>query len=669
MHLPPIPSPDAEARRAAIARYDDLAVPTGALGRLAELGCWLAAAQGTCPPRRPPGRGWSSWPPTTASPPRASRPTRRTSRARRVVSAARAQHARRGARARRRGVAAGRRRGRRPLPRRPGPGQPARPRPSLPRRRRHGPHRPDGRADRRRDRARRRRRAGRSPTTRSTPAPTCWCPARSGSAPPRPASVLVAAITGAEPVAVVGRGSGIDDEAWMRKAAAIRDALRRARPHARDPLALLRVAGGADLAVLTGFLRSRPRCAGRRCCSTASSPVAAALVADELAPGARDWWLLAQRSPEPALALAAEHLELTPLLDLHVRLDDGSGAVAVVPLLRWPRGCSRRPPPDRTAGSSRTRAWGCERACGSPFAHRELHGLLLALSWLTVLPVRVAGADVGRAAAGALRWAPVVGALLGAARARCWSAWQRSGCRPPGCSPSGSWRSPPAACTSTGWPTPPTAWAATARPERALAVMREGGVGAFAVVTLVVVARGAGRGADRSWPRDPVVAVAAIGPGGGDRPGRVRLVRPPRGPRRPAGRAGRDGGGLAAGVGRRRCGGWRWPWPGSRWCRAARGRARWPSRWPRRVVVALSRAHPPPLRRGDRRRAGRRERARRHRRPRRARRRSPDRQSVLTLSDPAVARTPRGDARARSGGRRACASRSGCPAPCRAGCR
>ena len=57
MHLPPIPSPDAEARRAAIARYDELAVPAGALGRLAELGCWLAAAQGTCPPRPPPGRG------------------------------------------------------------------------------------------------------------------------------------------------------------------------------------------------------------------------------------------------------------------------------------------------------------------------------------------------------------------------------------------------------------------------------------------------------------------------------------------------------------------------------------------------------------------------------------------------------------------------------------
>ncbi|HEX5812912.1 MAG TPA: nicotinate-nucleotide--dimethylbenzimidazole phosphoribosyltransferase, partial [Pseudonocardia sp.] len=123
-----------------------------------------------------------------------------------------------------------------------------------------------------------------------------------------------------------------DDEGWMRKAAAIRDALRRARPHVRDPLALLRVAGGADLAVLAGFL---VQAAVRRTPVLLDGlvPVAAALVADELAPGARGWWLLAQRSPEPALGLAAEHLELTPLLELQMRLDDGSGAVAAVPLL------------------------------------------------------------------------------------------------------------------------------------------------------------------------------------------------------------------------------------------------------------------------------------------------------------------------------------------------
>ena len=48
-----VPAPDTEARRAAVARHADLAVPTGALGRLAELGVWLAAAQGACPPRPP----------------------------------------------------------------------------------------------------------------------------------------------------------------------------------------------------------------------------------------------------------------------------------------------------------------------------------------------------------------------------------------------------------------------------------------------------------------------------------------------------------------------------------------------------------------------------------------------------------------------------------------
>jgi len=48
-----VPAPDFDARRAAIARHTELAVPAGALGRLAELGVWLAAAQGSCPPRPP----------------------------------------------------------------------------------------------------------------------------------------------------------------------------------------------------------------------------------------------------------------------------------------------------------------------------------------------------------------------------------------------------------------------------------------------------------------------------------------------------------------------------------------------------------------------------------------------------------------------------------------
>ena len=67
-------------------------------------------------------------------------------------------------------------------------------------------------------------------------------------------AVLAAAITGMEPVDSVTRGGGIDDAAWIRKTAAVRDALYRAKLAGTDAVTLLRVAGGADLAALTGFL-------------------------------------------------------------------------------------------------------------------------------------------------------------------------------------------------------------------------------------------------------------------------------------------------------------------------------------------------------------------------------------------------------------------------------
>ncbi len=148
-----------------------------------------------------------------------------------------------------------------------------------------------------------------------------------------PASVLVAALTGTEPVAVVGRGTGIDDAGWMRKAAAIRDALRRARPLIADPLALVRTAGGADIAAMAGFLA---QAAVRRTPVILDGVVvgAAAMLAEELAPGARQWWVAGHRSVEPAHTLALAHLELTPILDLGMRLGEGSGAVVALPLVQ-----------------------------------------------------------------------------------------------------------------------------------------------------------------------------------------------------------------------------------------------------------------------------------------------------------------------------------------------
>ena len=147
------------------------------------------------------------------------------------------------------------------------------------------------------------------------------------------AAVLVAALTGAEPVAVVGRGTGIDDAGWMRKVAAIRDALRRARPVVGDPIALLRTAGGADIAAMAAFLA---QAALRRTPAILDGVAvgAAAMLAEELAPGARQWWVAGHRSVEPAHTLALKHLELDPILDLGMRLGEGCGAVVALPLVQ-----------------------------------------------------------------------------------------------------------------------------------------------------------------------------------------------------------------------------------------------------------------------------------------------------------------------------------------------
>ncbi|MDL9937354.1 nicotinate-nucleotide--dimethylbenzimidazole phosphoribosyltransferase [Gordonia sp. ABSL1-1] len=148
-----------------------------------------------------------------------------------------------------------------------------------------------------------------------------------------PATVLVGAITRREPVEIVGRGTGIDDAGWMRKTAAIRDGMRRARSVAHDPLALLAAVGGADLTAVAGFLA---QAAIRRTPVILDGVVitAAALVANELAPGASRWWLAGHRSVEPAHRLSLEHLDLDPVLDLSMRLGEGSGALMAVPVVR-----------------------------------------------------------------------------------------------------------------------------------------------------------------------------------------------------------------------------------------------------------------------------------------------------------------------------------------------
>ncbi|HEY7859464.1 MAG TPA: nicotinate-nucleotide--dimethylbenzimidazole phosphoribosyltransferase [Candidatus Nanopelagicales bacterium] len=147
-----------------------------------------------------------------------------------------------------------------------------------------------------------------------------------------PAAVITGLLAGIEPADVVGRGTGIDDATWMRKTAAVRDAMRRGRPLKGDPIALLGAVGGADLAAMTGFLVTA---AARR------TPVlldgvmscAAALVAHRIAFRAKDWWLAGHRSTEPAQHAALERLDLEPIIDFGLRLGEGTGALLALPVL------------------------------------------------------------------------------------------------------------------------------------------------------------------------------------------------------------------------------------------------------------------------------------------------------------------------------------------------
>jgi nicotinate-nucleotide--dimethylbenzimidazole phosphoribosyltransferase len=148
-----------------------------------------------------------------------------------------------------------------------------------------------------------------------------------------PAAVLVGTLTGTEPVVVVGRGTGIDDHGWIRKTAAIRDGMRRARKVSRSPLDLLAAVGGADITAMAGFLA---QAALRRTPVILDGVVvtAAALVAEDLAPGAARWWLAGHRSAEPAHAIALRQLDLEPVVDFGMRLGEGSGALTALPILQ-----------------------------------------------------------------------------------------------------------------------------------------------------------------------------------------------------------------------------------------------------------------------------------------------------------------------------------------------
>ena len=146
------------------------------------------------------------------------------------------------------------------------------------------------------------------------------------------AAALVAALLDVDPVSVCGRGCGLDDAGVARKVDVVRRALA-LHGRQREPLRVLAAVGGFEIAFLAGVALG---CAAARVAVLLDGFItgAAALVAARLAPASVDAMLAAHRSPEPGHAFVLEALGLEPLLDLGLRLGEGSGAALAIPLLR-----------------------------------------------------------------------------------------------------------------------------------------------------------------------------------------------------------------------------------------------------------------------------------------------------------------------------------------------
>lgn len=140
-----------------------------------------------------------------------------------------------------------------------------------------------------------------------------------------PSAAITAVMTGCPVAEVTGRGTGVDEAGHARKVSVIQQALDLHRPDRRDALDVLAKVGGLEIAGLTGLILGA---------AAARVPVvldgfiagAAALIAVGLQPRCRDYLIASHRSVERGHQAILDHLALKPLLDLELRLGEGTGA-------------------------------------------------------------------------------------------------------------------------------------------------------------------------------------------------------------------------------------------------------------------------------------------------------------------------------------------------------
>lgn len=146
-----------------------------------------------------------------------------------------------------------------------------------------------------------------------------------------PAAAVIAALTGLAASKVTGRGTGIDDEGLARKTAIVSAAVARLAPGA-PPHTVLAEVGGPEIAFLAGLMVGGAA-AGVPVVLDGVITLAAALTAARLVPNAVDYWIAGHRPVEPGGQAVLAELGLDPLLDLGLRLGEGSGALLALPLV------------------------------------------------------------------------------------------------------------------------------------------------------------------------------------------------------------------------------------------------------------------------------------------------------------------------------------------------
>ncbi|MEM7600842.1 MAG: nicotinate-nucleotide--dimethylbenzimidazole phosphoribosyltransferase [Verrucomicrobiota bacterium] len=146
------------------------------------------------------------------------------------------------------------------------------------------------------------------------------------------ASAIAAVVTGASPEVTTGRGTMIDDDTLKRKVEVIERGIERHQPNPTDARAILSAFGGYETGFLCGCLLGA---------ATVRIPVildgypttAAALLAELLSPGVKDFMIAGHQSVEPGHRLMLEHLDKKPLINLSMRLGEGSGAALAIPMV------------------------------------------------------------------------------------------------------------------------------------------------------------------------------------------------------------------------------------------------------------------------------------------------------------------------------------------------